>query len=132
MLQGLRKLSAAAVAIAVGVASIAGCADNARPTGISFDLSATAAAVLGDITVTGRTNLPDGGVVTVYAWSDAEPHAEWTDYATVTSGVFSARLPTAASTAQLIHLSVAISGDTKQSNRVLNLIGADGARLTGD
>lgn len=111
---------------------LGGCVGASSPASAPYRLSASAAVAAGDVRVTGATDMPDGAIVTIYAWSDTEePHREWTGHAIVRAGSFSGVAATAAWRARTVHLSIAIDGDRGQSPEVLAVIGQDGARLSG-
>jgi hypothetical protein len=117
------------MALAVCLANCAGPASKPSPP---YRLSTSAVVVLHDVRVSGTTDMPDGGIVTIYAWSDTdEPDREWTGHATVRAGSFSGLVPMATWQAATVHLSVGILGDRNQPAEVLAVIGLDGALLSG-
>jgi hypothetical protein len=111
---------------------LANCAGPTRKASPPYRLSTNAVFVLDDIRVSGTTDMPDGGIVTINAWSDTdEPHREWTGHATVRAESFSGLVPTATWQAATVHLSVGILGDGNQPAEVLAVLGLDGKLVSG-
>ena len=119
----------------VGLAGLAlailafSCSQSTTPA--PYQLSATGSDSFGAVVVSGKTSMPDGGVVTVYAWSEVDQHhPEWTGWATAKDGAFSATVRSESWQGDTVHISIAIMGDARQSSAVLAVIGSHGDRLS--
>lgn len=127
----MRMLVIGALLVALSLSS---CGSQAEPVVLATSLTRE-----GDfIQVTGSSNLPDGSVISIYAWhqdvDDAvAPGFDASDVAAVSGGSFNVQIPIVGWPPGRVNVSASFSigGSQPQPDHIVDAYGDHGERLTG-
>ena len=129
-----RLVVSAAGHFVLGVLALAllSCGNAEAPTRAPvFKLSVSGNLTADAIEVRGQSNLPDGALIWIYAWHEAEnPGWDWEGRVAVDGGFFSVQVPVRGWGRGLIH-AVASFSVRDQPGAVLEAVGNNGEHLVG-